>query len=801
MRTEPVRGDTEHHGNTLRRLAPRQERPPPFLASNLCDTRVGPGVTQRVASHGLPLDRLLTPQLDSRPWQIAAADHTSSRTSSTRGVVAARRIAVQLTAACCAWIAMLSFASAQAARAEVTQILLPTLPLGGFDPHTIPVTEFAADAHGLWWMDPETGVLMRTTTEDGVSTLVNSEGGIGLALAPNEGVLVETHREGALLRVSSAGEETFTPPATWGKELSEPGFALENQLTSAPDGTSWFGLETYPRRSGPPIIGELTPSGSFVKLTVSGMQAEDDSDYMIIGASDDALWVAGDSQGTWGLARVTGPEAATFYPLWSPVAMYGANLAPGPHGEVWYAGFSNREFNPPLVLSSLSPGGVLTEYTLPAWIDGVTSLAVGPEGTVWLLVDRTEYAGEESACRCVHDRTLVKFTPPASYTSYDLGNTQSHDGPPPIPNVISSGEAPRDTRTLASVVVGPEGDAYLSGVVFGESAPLREFIRVPPDTPEIQLLSAPAPQQQASSPPSSLPPPPPVSRVIHGIDIAAEQRALNALKARAQALDAASMALDLLKVTVAAAAVVDAPELTVELMQPSFTDMAAGFVSGEAGQILIDDPPDRHYRRIEHVHPAGFPTVKPGRVVSRRVAHAWNTLLRDEMLYADATRTMVRSMERVEGAAEAKDCTWLNRQNRLVRADAALATTAASREPGLYAALRRDLQGSPLATLNLSATQLAAEQTAIAAHGLPPAATTALGRLGVGSREIAHITEAIKTVPTQSANLLTTITQAPSGLQGEIAALKGLQVTASHVIRCATPRRHRHDHHRHRHRP
>jgi hypothetical protein len=174
--------------------------------------------------------------------------------------------------------------------------------------------------------------------------------------------------------------------------------------------------------------------------------------------------------------------------------------------------------------------------------------------------------------------------------------------------------------------------------------------------------------------------------------------------------------------------------------------------------------------------------------------------LREETLYSAATRAMARSMERVEGAAEAKSCTWPNRQNLLVRADAALAITAAGHEPALYATLRRDLHSSPLATVNLSATQIAAEQTTIAAHGLPSAATAELASLGVGPREIAHITKAIQTVPPQSANLLNTITQAPSDLQDEIAALRGLKATASHVIDCASACQ-RHERHRRHHRP
>ncbi len=652
------------------------------------------------------------------------------------------------------------FGWASPAVANITQYVLPGvdpfLPVEGDDHEP-----FAAGAGGVWWwnhsellhLSPQgTGAMVLT---DAPPLSITEE----VALEPGGGVLVGLYGEpGGLVRVAPSGATEALPlPASLVEALKaeEPhGYPISygSELSGSPGGTSWFALTRY--RSQVPAVVQRSAAGVFTAVALHGIEGGSS----LVTASDGTAWLGITGPGgVRGMLHVSGPEAYVDF----PIEVFGP-VAAGPSGEVDVTQ-GNR-------VVSLSESGNKIEYALPPWSYEAENIAVGPEGAIWLLAK--VLPEDEAKWGCSQCVPLVKLMPSGGYTAYWLG------GPEPtlkpglaLANIVPASPYVDDRRWLQGLAVDREGNAWVAASVGSEGGMVRELIKVPPSTPASWPPGKPASGGTT-----------PTHSVVHGIDISAEVRQLNRLKATARALDTASKALDVLKVAVAGAAIVSAPELSVALLEPDLTESAVEFVSDAANQAVIEDPPDPHYRRVTRLSALHLSPVHAGGGVSRRAAVAWNRLIGDQLHYTADIRALVASVQRAEGAARAKSCSWLARQNALAHTDALLAAHALTATRRLAAALRRELARTPLAHVQISAAALAQAAAQLAAHGLPATAQRALSQLGVSPANQASLASMVGTLQPKPISLLDALTAIPSGTQ-TATALTGL-AGASQRARC-----------------
>jgi DNA-binding transcriptional ArsR family regulator len=665
-------------------------------------------------------------------------------------------------------LALPAFALASSpARADIAQFLLP-----GTQPDTSLTAPYdhnmAASSSGIWWWSGR-GSLSYLSPQGAASTVANTrdgdpfwEGlrGEEVAAEPGGSAIVGPYN-GGLLRLSASGarEALRLPPKLKSELEAEQGLGsasgIEGAITGSLNGTVWFTFREGGEGScgrAAPAVGSFTPDGTFTKVVLKGVELNAGG-YTAL--DDGSLWIStnpGCSNAPRGFLHVSGPEAYAMFPYEFPLGA----LAAGPHGEAWFASQNH--------LTSMALGGAVTQYTLPSWVDDTIKIAVGHEGTVWMLT-KLYPEHQDTACKC--EIVLTRFAAPNSITVYSLGKE--------IPNATGSAQE-ENIRELAGLSVGPEGDAWVGALVytsglFQEQA--REFLRVTPSTP-----GSAEPQFAVTTVPSR-------RSVVHPIDIAAEQRALNRLKAAARAIDTAGTAIDVLKYTIAGAALVGgAPELTVALMEPSLAETAAETVGELSDQLVIEDPPDPHFTRPTHMTRPSLRAVKPGRGVSRSSAGAWNALISDQLGYAGAVNALVESVQRAEGAAEAGNCTWLKRQNSAAKAYAQLAEKALSRTAKLYSALRRALRRSRLRGVRISQAQFVVAQQQVAMHGLPAPAVRALNRLGVSESEQRALAAAVAALRPRPIDLLATLTEAAPKRSEMTFALAGLARAAARAPRC-----------------
>lgn len=656
------------------------------------------------------------------------------------------------------------------ARADVTQFVLPGLAPPGLVPDGGPI---AAGTSGVWWWNNLELLNLSPQGRGSVAvtqaTVVPNE----LALEPGGDALVGLDGEpGGLERVAPSGPVEAIPlPESLVAQIKSENqrvgpVSFGGRLTGSTNGTTWFYLNDY--YGHVPVVVERSAAGGFTAVSLRGGVAGEN----LVAASDGTLWLLQNTrgpEGALGVLHVSGPEAYVFYP--TDVGASVEQSAAGPSGEVDVTE-GNR-------VVSVSESGSKTEYTLPPWTYEAQNIAVGPDGTIWLLAKLLP--AYETRWHCSGCIPLVKLMPSGGYSAYWLGGleTSTLGLPNGYPSTVNF-----NLRALQGVVVDHAGNAWVAASVGGAPSVgggegyVRELIRVPPAT---------APSWPPSKPAAMGPAAPPKHSVIHGIDIAAEVRELNHLKATARELDTASTALDVLKVAIAGAAIVSAPELSIALLEPDLTESAAEFVSGVANQAVIEDPPDRHYRRVTGLARLHVSAVRAGHGVSRAAATAWNALIDDELRYTVAVRALVAAAQRAEGAAQARSCSWLARQNQAARSYAMLAAHALAATGRLAARLRAVLARSPLGRVNISAAALGQAAQQIAAHGLPAAASRALSQLGVSAATKARLAAEVATLKPKSVSLLGVLTETPSGRGQTSAALAGLARAAARA-RC--PRTH-----------
>jgi streptogramin lyase len=148
-------------------------------------------------------------------------------------------------------------------------------------------------------------------------------------------------------------------------------------IASGPDGNLWFA------ESGTNKIGKITPAGVITEFSLPvGSNAMD-----IAAGPDGNLWFT--DKGGNSIGKITPAGAITELPLSSPFSNP-QGITAGPDGNVWFTelrcGFCDpRPPNNGGTVGKITPGGAITEFTLPTYFSDPWTITSGPDGNLWFV--------------------------------------------------------------------------------------------------------------------------------------------------------------------------------------------------------------------------------------------------------------------------------------------------------------------------------------------------------------------------------------------------------------------------------
>jgi streptogramin lyase len=165
-------------------------------------------------------------------------------------------------------------------------------------------------------------------------------------------------------------------------------------ITAGPDGNLWF-TEPYVSK-----IGRITTDGSIKEFSIP-LEAGS-----IVTGPDGALWFTGSYRGRPGvIARMTTAGAITNQ-FHIPGLVSGPSaLTVGPDKSLWFAGYDTCcAFGNDLYgIGKLTMAGKLTHYIIsPLRLHEITTVAAGPDGTVW-------FGGRETLGHITTSGSIVEF--------------------------------------------------------------------------------------------------------------------------------------------------------------------------------------------------------------------------------------------------------------------------------------------------------------------------------------------------------------------------------------------------------
>ena len=197
-------------------------------------------------------------------------------------------------------------------------------------------------------------------------------------------------------RVTTAGAVTLFPVSAAGSQSS-----IEyGSLAAGADGNLWF---TQATSSGPSFFGRMSPSGVVTPFPLGNLYGAS-----VANGQNGSLIVTGE-QRTKGNERdvvfnVSTTGAVTPYKLpaakWHPFETYQISA----DGSLWLTDVAGLE---PGEIGRITASGAATAYSLshfaPASVDGVDSMAVGPDSKLYVLADVTSGLG--------YEERLYRFSP------------------------------------------------------------------------------------------------------------------------------------------------------------------------------------------------------------------------------------------------------------------------------------------------------------------------------------------------------------------------------------------------------
>jgi streptogramin lyase len=543
------------------------------------------------------------------------------------------------------------------------------------------------------------------------------------SVPPDE--LVGTASDVWFLAFSSSGGERLWRMSPSGRLTGYPAPSAQAPIVTGPDGSVWYvsseGLNKFEGRGGRTVApNSKLPQGGGETFTVgpggnAWLVSSDDfcnslrvtevtgngtitsygsfpgcaqvstsvSEQVAVG-SDGALWWL--EQGGTNIDRYV--AGAGTYTSFDTRAFDGLQeLIPGPAGDLWgdpYGGDPG--------IYAIAPNGAVARYALPPYshqaLDGESYLAAGPDGALWF-----QFATAKGL---------------SGLGRLDTAGNVEYYGLP-------------STVFFKALTPGPDGSLWAVASV-NQNAQIWRLSPglVPTSCGQAGLgISKPVPRP-----------------VLMTGDLKASA-SLSSLALSETDLIPWAIKLGLVFVPV----VGEEEIIAFELDDVLSTGIEMGL------DRIVEDPPDRLYKRIAHLVLPHLPAIRPGRHLSRRVARRLASLVKGDARVVALELTYVHAVERAEGAAKAHAWAWVTRQNQQAARWAAELSTELRTLRRLRARLPGTLHGSPIAHLHASAAKLRKARRILARRGLPSSSTTLLRRFGFGRADLESVRHELGRTP------------------------------------------------------
>ena len=266
------------------------------------------------------------------------------------------------------------------------------------------------------------------------------------------------------------------------------GAGSESTITYGPDGRLWFPelfhdqvgtittkgvIVNYPIASGSSVytatpgadgniwlaehdskkIGVMSTSGTILNEYPFASSAP----YGITAGPDGDLWWTDEFAGTGKIGQTTTSGSTVEFA--NPVD-FPRDITPGPDGNLWFTATKNT-------ISKITPGGVITHYTIPTSSGFPWGITAGPDGALWF----TEQAGNKIG-RVTTSGSFTEYTIPTPNASAE-GITAGTDGNVwfteaggnKIGEITPSGtitefNVPTSSADPVDITVGPDGNLW-----------------------------------------------------------------------------------------------------------------------------------------------------------------------------------------------------------------------------------------------------------------------------------------------------------------------------------------------------
>ena len=205
-------------------------------------------------------------------------------------------------------------------------------------------------------------------------------------------------------------------------------------------------------------------------------------------------------------------------------------------------------------------------------------------------------------------------------------------------------------------------------------------------------------------------------------------------------------------------------------------DSALFWVGGGVAQRAAVDPLSPNFKVVAAPSPPHVPTVKPGAGLNVSVTSAVNAVLENLANSDGLLAALLTTMERAQGAANARSTVWVKKQSTAAASFATSLSVSFRELVGLLSNARRELQAEHVPAPVLSAKDWGIVVQYVKKHGLPSKFVSQIRALGLGTQAIEKIRNSILKAHT---SLLTTSLIALLGNPQLTKALNGAAQTFS----------------------
>jgi hypothetical protein len=151
---------------------------------------------------------------------------------------------------------------------------------------------------------------------------------------------------------------------------------------------------------------------------------------------------------------------------------------------------------------------------------------------------------------------------------------------------------------------------------------------------------------------------------------------------------------------------------------------------------LAEDPPDPNYTAIASARPIPMPSLTTRDGLTRQEAKAWNALLANEAAMAGILDAMITTVNRADGAEQAGDAAWVDRQTQALAAFQVELSAVLEDEARLRQQLTMTLQASGTPQITIHPEDIQDYERTLASTGWPPEIEKALEDMGLDSATI-----------------------------------------------------------------